>query len=49
MCSAQVTGWMPAEGIKDMADLNLHQLQEIAAEAEEAAEQDPWARPTPEM
>lgn len=49
VCSAQVTGWMPAEGIKDMADLNLHQLQEIAAEAEEAAEQDPWARPTPEM
>lgn len=44
MCSAQVTGWMPAEGIKDMADLNLHQLQEIAAEA--GAE---WEVPTPEM
>lgn len=49
VCSAQVTGWMPPEGIKDMAALNLHQVQVIAAEAEEAAEQDPWARPTPEM
>ncbi len=47
MCSAQVTGWMPAEGIKDMADLNLHQ---VAAEAEAAErEQDPWEVPTPEM
>lgn len=50
VCSAQVTGWMPPEGIKDMADLNLHQLQEIAAEAEAAErEQDPWEVPTPEM
>jgi len=52
VCSAQVTSWKPPEGIKDMADLNLHQLhqlQEIAAEAEEAAEQDPWEVPTPEM
>ena len=42
MCSAQVTGWMPAEGIKDMADLNLHQLQEIEREAAQA-QQRAWA------
>ena len=47
--AAHVVPWHPPEGVKDMADLNLHQLHEIAAEAEEAAEQDPWARPTPEM
>ena len=49
VCGAHVVPWHPPEGVKDMADLNLHQLHEIAAEAEEAAEQDPWARPTPEM
>lgn len=27
VCSAQVTGWKPPEGIKDMAALNLHQVQ----------------------
>ena len=42
VCSAQVTGWMPAEGIKDMADLNLHQLQEIEREAAQA-QQRAWA------
>ena len=44
VCSAQVTGWMPPEGIKDMAALNLHQVQEIAAEAETE-----WEVPTPEI
>ncbi len=44
VCGAQVAGWKPPEGIKDMGDLNLHQLQEIAAEA--GAE---WEVPTPEM
>ena len=44
VCGAQVAGWKPPEGIKDMGDLNLHQVQEIAAEA--GAE---WEVPTPEM
>ena len=41
VCSAQVTAWMPPEGIKDMADLNLHQLQEIEREAAQRTEQAP--------
>lgn len=44
VCGAQVAGWKPPECIKDMGDLNLHQVQEIAAEA--GAE---WEVPTPEM
>ena len=47
VCSAQVTGWMPPEGIKDMVALNLHQVEREAEAAER--EQDPWAVPTPEM
>ena len=34
VCSAQVIGWQPPPGVKDMAALNLHQVQEIEAEAE---------------
>ena len=53
VCSAQVTGWKPPEGIKDMAALNLHQVQQIAAaatlraerEAQQAWEQQQAARP----
>lgn len=47
VCGAHVVPWHPPEGVKDMADLNLHQ---VAAEAEAAErEQDPWEVPTPEM
>lgn len=34
VCTAQVTGWKPPEGCKDMAALNLVQVQEIRAAAE---------------
>lgn len=56
VCGAQVAGWKPPEGIKDMGDLNLHQLQEIEREAAQApqrawAEEDnpqqEWSYPTP--
>ena len=42
VCGAQVAGWKPPEGIKDMGDLNLHQLQEIEREAAQA-QQRAWA------
>lgn len=47
VCSAQVTGWMPPEGIKDMAALNLHQVQVIEREAAQRAaeaQQRAWER-----
>jgi hypothetical protein len=47
VCSAQVTGWMPPEGIKDIAALNLHQVQEIEREAAQRAaeaQQRAWER-----
>ena len=47
VCSAQVTGWKPPEGVKDMAALNLHQVQQIEREAAQRAaqaQQRAWAR-----
>ena len=40
VCWAQVEPWSPPEGVKDMAALNLHQVQQIAAEATLRAERD---------
>ncbi len=40
--AAHVVPWHPPEGVKDMADLNLHQLQEIEREAAQA-QQRAWA------
>lgn len=35
VCGAQVAGWKPPEGVKDMAALNLVQLEQIEAAAEQ--------------
>ena len=39
VCGAQVTGWKPPEGAKDIAELNVHQGQQIKLEAAERASQ----------
>ena len=47
VCGAQVTSWKPPEGVKDMAELNLHQVQQIEREAVQKAaqaEERAWAR-----
>lgn len=53
VCQAEVTGWKPAEGIKDMAALNLHQVQDDSRQAKSAeyarqiAETMEWRRQNP--
>lgn len=47
VCAAQVTSWMPPEGIKDLAELNSYQSQHVeAAAAQKVAEaqQRAWER-----
>lgn len=40
VCAAQVVSWTPPEGIKDMAALNLHRVQQINAAAAQKAAQE---------
>lgn len=39
VCSAEVSGWTPPEGVKDLAEFNLHQAQQIEERAGQEATQ----------
>ena len=42
VCSAHVIGWKPPEGLKDMAELNLHQVARVEATASSRVARDPF-------